>query len=233
MQAKSANVLTAAFFSMFVVCTVPSLADSLSNGAAAYAARNYPTAKLNFIKATQLKPKSWQAHYQLANTYVALKDSANAKLSYQKCISCHPPDDIKANCTNAISYIAGNPKLTAPVVAEPPRPVQMISPKSPVSSGPPPAITGDAAADPGVKPEIAAMRARAIKEGEDDITKMKAQEKERHDEMEANSSQRFLMPDGSIKYKLTDQEEAQFQKDVEAKATAIRDRAKRKAESIR
>ncbi len=238
MQNGSAYLL-AATLAGFVACTAPSSADEYSQGASQYAAGDYAGAKSHLLKATRAKPKSWQAHYQLANTYVQLKDSASAKNSYLKCIACHPPADIKTNCTTALSYIASNPKLTAPVAsaAAVSRPVQMITPSQSTgtssASSSTSSSTSTSTSEPGVSADLAARRARIIKDGEDEVTRMKAQEKDRQQEMEANSNQRYIYPDGTVKTAMSQDEQVQLQRDMEQKAAAIRERAKRRAADLR
>lgn len=212
-----------------VILAAPGLADEYAQGAAAYSSGDFAGAKTHLIKATQAKPKSWQAYYQLANTYVQLKDSVNAKASYQKCIASNPPADIKTNCTNALSYIASNPKLTAPAAPTPPRPVQIIAPKKSTEIE---SSSDDSSEHPG-NSDLEARRAKIIAEGEAEVNRMKQQEKEKMEEAEANANQRYIYPDGTVKTSLSNDEMAQIQREIEQKAAQIRDRARRKAESLR
>jgi len=224
----SSTALTACIFA-----ALPSSADDYSHGAAAYSSGDFAGAKAHLIKATQLKPKSWQAFYQLGNTYVQLKDSANAKIAYQKCIANHPPADVQANCTNALSYIASNPKLTAPVAVAAPRPVQMIAPKSAAGSTASSSESGEGPSAAPVSADLEIRRARIIQDAEAEVNRMKAQEKERQSEAEDNANQRYLYPDGTVKTSLSNEEIAQMQREVEQKAAVIRDRAKKRAADLR
>ncbi len=230
MHSKLIYILSAATITTFVLSTQPSSADEYAKGAAAYAAGDFAGAKAHLISAAKAKPKSWQAHYQLANTYVQLKDSAAAKASYLKCIGNRPPADITTNCKTALSYIATNPKLTAPVAVAAPRPVQMVAPKQSAES-----TTSTASGDsgePAVSADLAMRRARVIQDGEAEVTRMKAQEKEKQTEAEANANQRYIYADGSTKTSLSSEEMAQMQREVEQKAAVIRERAKKKAASL-
>lgn len=204
------------------VCA-PALADAYSDGTASYAGGNFAKAKDQFVKATAAKPKSWQAHYQLANTYMQLKDSANAKKSYAKCISCSPPADIKANCQTAISYIATNPTLTPPAAAAP-RP----QPYTPSYSSP-----SQTASDGDNSSAVEAKRAAILQEGEAEIAKMREHENEKLKEAEANGNQRYLTHDGQEVMGLPREDKAAMEKEIERKAAEIRDRYKRRAASIR
>ncbi len=231
MHSKLTYILSAASLATFVLATQPSSADEYAKGAAAYSAGDFAGAKTHLIKAAQAKPKSWQAHYQLANAYVQLKDSTAAKASYQKCIANHPPADIQAHCTTALSYIASNPKLTAPVAVAAPRPVQVVAPKQSIDSSA--STAGGDSGEPGVSADLAMRRARVLQDGETEVARMKAQEKERQADVESNANQRYIYPDGTVKTSLSSEEIAQMQREVEQKAAAIRDRAKRKSQDLR
>lgn len=206
-----------------LVASAPAFADAYSDATASYAAGNFAKAKDQFLKATVAKPTSWQAHYQLANTYMQLKDSANAKKSYAKCLSNSPPADIKANCQTAISYIATNPKLTAPAPAAP-RP----QPYTPSYSSP-----SATSADAGGGSDIEAKRAAIMQEGEAEIARMREQENEKLKEAEANGNQRYITHDGNEVMGLTREDKATMEKEIERKAAEIRDRYRRKAASVR
>ncbi|CAN5412832.1 hypothetical protein BH10CYA1_BH10CYA1_01680 [soil metagenome] len=231
MHSKLSHILSAATFTTLVLATQPGSADQYAEGAAAYSAGDFAGAKTHLLKAAQAKPKSWQTHYQLANTYVQLKDSAAAKASYLKCLASRPPADIKAHCTTALSYIASNPKLTAPVAVAAPRPVQVVTPKQPVDTTD--STAGGDSGEPAVSADLAMRRARIIQDGETEVARMKAQEKERQADAESNANQRYIYPDGTVKTSMSSEELAQMQREVEQKATAIRDRAKRKASDLK
>lgn len=186
MRTKSASQLTGMALLALATCIQPSFADQYSEGTAAYTSGNFAAAKAHFIKATQAKPKQWEAHYQLANTYVQLKDSASAKASYQKCINLNPPADVKGMCTNALAVIERNPKLAPPAPPKAPWHVQMIRPKEGTLPEPPADTAnggksetakgdekkaGETKAAENVKPEVAAQRAKLIKSGEEQIEK--------------------------------------------------------------
>ena len=223
MRRQSLHFVAASTLIALTGVCAPALADAYSDGTASYAAGNFAKAKDQFVKATVAKPKSWQAHYQLANTYMQLKDSANAKKSYAKCVSCSPPADIKANCQTAIAYIATNPTLTPPAAAAP-RP----QPYTPSYSSPSPtASNGDNAS------AVEAKRAAILQEGEAEIAKMREHENEKLKEAEANGNQRYITHDGQEVMGLPREDKAAMEKEIERKASEIRDRYKRRAASIR
>lgn len=230
MRHHSSGFIGAAAIAVLFAYAPPGWADEYSQGTADYAVGYFVGAKLHFIKAAAAKPKSWQAHYQLANTYIQLKDSANAKKSYLKCVACNPPADTKANCQRAIAYIASNPTLAAPAAAAPVYRPSMYS-SGTRSTSTSASTTAPAGSSGGDGKE--AQRAKIMQAAEAEIAKMRAEEEVRLKEMEANANQMFRYPDGTVKTGLSTEEEAAFKKEVEQKASAIRENARRRADSIR
>lgn len=230
MRFRSPRVISAAAIAVLLACPLPGFADEYSQGTADYAVGYFVGAKLHFIKAAAAKPKNWQAHYQLGNTYMQLKDAANAKKSYAKCIACNPPADTKANCERAIAYIASNPTLAAPQAAAPVYRPSMYTSGTRSSS----TSTAESASPGGGGGDgKEAQRAKIMQAAEAEIAKMRAEEDARFKEMEANANQMYRHSDGTVKPGLSTEEEAAFKKEVEQKATAIRENAKRRADSIR
>lgn len=229
MRHHSSGFIGAAAIAVLFAYAPPGWADEYSQGTADYAVGYFVGAKLHFIKAAAAKPKSWQAHYQLANTYIQLKDSANAKKSYLKCIACNPPADTKANCQKAIAYIASNPTLAAPAAAAPVYRPSMYSSGTRSSSTTSTAPSVGSSGTDGKE----AQRAKIMQAAEAEIAKMRAEEEVRLKEMEANSNERYRQADGTVKTGLSTEEEAAFKKEVEQKASAIRENARRRADSIR
>ncbi len=228
MRFHSPRLIGAAAVAVLLGCPLPGWADEYSQGTADYAVGYFVGAKLHFIKAAAAKPKSWQAHYQLANTYIQLKDSANAKKSYLKCIACKPPADTKANCERAIAYIASNPTLAAPAAAAPVYRPSMYSSGSGSASTSASSSTGSGGGD-----HKEGEKAKIMQAAEAEIAKMRAAEEVRLKEMEANSNQMYRSDDGTVHPGLSQEEHAAFKKEVEQKATYIRENAKRRADSIR
>jgi tetratricopeptide (TPR) repeat protein len=210
----------------FAVCacisTLPSRADEYSIAVSKYNAGNFAEAQQHFAKAAQSQPKSWKVQYQLANTQLQLKQIDKAKKSYQKCISLNPPADTRAQCERAISYLNNPPQAAAPPAYRP-------SMYSRPSSSPSSADAGPSSGDR----EKEAARARITREAEAEIAKMKQEEEERFKAAEASSNRAFIHQDGSIKYELSDAEEAEFKKEVARKEAAIRERMQRQLNSIR
>ncbi len=227
MRQNSPRIIGAAAVAVLLSCPLPGRADEYSQGTESYAVGNFIKAKQHFAKAVAAKPKSWQAHYQLANTLIQLKDSANAKKSYLKCLASNPPADTRAHCERAIAYIASNPTLAAPAAAAPVYRPSMYTSGTRSSS----ASTTSAPADPNEK--IEEQRSRIMQEAEAQIVKMRAEEEVRLKEMEANANQMWRHADGTVKNGLSSEEEAAFRKEVEQKAAEIKANARRRADNVR
>lgn len=214
----------------FAVCacisTLPSRADEYSIAVSKYNAGNFAEAHQHFTKAAQSQPKSWKVQYQLANTQLQLKQIDKAKKSYQKCISLNPPADTRAQCERAISYLNNPPQPAAPA---PYRPSLYQRTSSSTSSSSSSSDAGPSAADR----EKDAARARITREAEAEIAKMKQEEEEHLSAAQANANRRFRYPDGTIKYELSDAEEAEFKKEIARKEAVIRERMQRQLNSIR
>jgi hypothetical protein len=107
----------------------------------------------------------------------------------------------------------------------------MVTPKQSVDNST--STAGGESGEPAVSADLAMRRARILQDGEAEVTRMKAQEKERQADAESNANQRYIYPDGTVKTSLSSEELAQMQREVEQKAAAIRDRYKRKASDLR
>lgn len=210
----------------FLFISVPaSNADEYSVAIAKYSEGKFAEALAHFNKAAQAQPKSWKVQYQLANTHLQLKDVEKAKKSYQKCLSLNPPADAKANCQRAIAYL-NNP--TPPASTQAYRPSMYMNSSS-RSSAPP----ADSAGVPAADKEKEMARARITREGEAEIARMKAEEEERLQSARVNANQQFRLEDGTVRYQLSDSEEAEFKKETARKEAAIRERMQRQLNAIR
>lgn len=84
---------------------LPALAGDYESGSAAYNRGDYATAKAQFLRVVGAKPMFYQAHYQLANTFLRLKQYADAGKWYTLCLYCHPDAQTAANCRKAIAAL--------------------------------------------------------------------------------------------------------------------------------
>lgn len=230
-QLKEIKLLPSALllFALYINVTPASAADFYKLGSASYAQGNFPLAKTQLAKATMLTPKSWKAHYELANTFVALKNSGAAKMSYQKCLTCNPPEDIKKRCKDAISYISTNPTLKAPDPVAVPITVQLVTPRASAS---PSGTTASTGADPAVNADLEARKARILADASASAERLRKEQKERLDELESSSNQRYLYPDGTIKTSADPEQERAVKREYETKINAIMEDAKRRAAAL-
>jgi tetratricopeptide (TPR) repeat protein len=233
-------------FASLAICftgasTASSAADPMAFGSSSYTAGQYAEAKKQFLLAAKRAPRSWKAQYQLANTYVQLKESAAAKKAYQTCLSLHPPADIKDNCSKAITFLGTNDLKTPPPAAvAPAQPwhVQQVGPSSstPTSSSSAPASS--AAASSGSSAPASptnsgneALKKRIMDDAQEQIAKIKAQAKEQLEEAKANSSQRY-MSDNGVVTGISTEEEAAIMRDADGKAARIMEEAKRRVSGL-
>ncbi len=225
MKLKFAIAITATVAGFSSICVPSVFADEYSVALAKYNEGKFSEALSLLTKAAQSQPKSWKVQYQLANTQLQLKDMEKAKKSYQKCLSLNPPADTRANCQRAIDYLNNPPK---PAATMPYRPSMYMNSSSRASS-----IPSEGSAVPSAEKEKEMARARITREAEAEIAKMKAEEEERLQSAQANANQKFRHEDGTIKYELSDTEEAEFKKEVARKEAAIRERMQRQLNAIR
>jgi tetratricopeptide (TPR) repeat protein len=80
----------------------PSLYDEASKN---YELQKFEVARDQFLKVVKNQPKSFQAHFQLANCYAQLKDFKKARVSYAACLTCKPDKETTARAQNAIQYL--------------------------------------------------------------------------------------------------------------------------------
>ncbi len=210
---------------VFLTATNSFAADENALGNQNYRNGNYAAAKIHYLKAIAANPERWEAHYQLANTCLQLKDKEGAKKSYIRCLALNPSAEIRAHCERAVGYLAGLPLAPTPVPSSLPPSAPKIQERIPsyldsteTSLSPAPAKT-----DAEVQKD--ANRERIMREAEAEIVKMKNEENIRYREM-VSQSNRVFRSNGTYRRGLTDEQMEQYMKEVAAKEQAIRDRAK-------
>lgn len=75
-------------------------------GVQEYGKKNYAKARDHLLSYLKANAESYQAHYLLANCYLQLADSANAKHSYAMALANKPDPTTKERCLKAIERIA-------------------------------------------------------------------------------------------------------------------------------
>lgn len=81
-------------------------AELFNMGVQEYGKKNYAAARDHLLSYLKANAESYQAHYLLANCYLQLADSANAKHSYAMALANKPDPTTKERCLKAIERIA-------------------------------------------------------------------------------------------------------------------------------
>jgi hypothetical protein len=99
----------------------PVFAGSLEEAVKFYQAKNYAKALPLFEKVVKENPTSWQTHYYLGHTLVALRKLPMAKYHYQCCVQLCANPVIASQCQTAIAQIdkAMPPRAVAPAATAP------------------------------------------------------------------------------------------------------------------
>jgi tetratricopeptide (TPR) repeat protein len=236
MTIYSIHRLTFAAIAVLLSASAAYAEDDFSLGNREYVLGNYNTARFYYTQAIISNPKSYQPHYQNANAAMQLRDFADAKYNYLNCLKLHPPANVKAHCNRALSYINAGPKTRqtpnyAPAQPQPPLPSATSVTHNTSRSE----ITHAAVSAPTTDAEIQkdAAKAHIMREAEVEIQKVKEEENQRWRELVSQSNRVYKYSDGSIRRGLSDEETAQFMKEVEQKTQAIRERAQRNVDAIR
>jgi len=97
----------------------PSVATTgyMNRGIELYNSGNYGKAKEAFIEIVCANPHYWPAHYQLANTYLKLKDKTAAQFEYEWCLKFCRDKKVRRKCEEAIAIITNNPDMAPSRVA--------------------------------------------------------------------------------------------------------------------
>ncbi len=84
----------------------PVQADTVLNqGIAFYKAGQYSRARDYFISAVKKSPMEWQAHYELANTFMRMNELPQAREQYTECLKLSPEESVAKLCGQMIAYI--------------------------------------------------------------------------------------------------------------------------------
>lgn len=229
-QPRLARASTLAIVAVFLTATNSFAADEHALGNQNYLKGNYAAAKIHYLKAIAANPGRWEAHYQLANTCLQLKDKEGAKKSYIRCLALNPAAEIRAHCERAVGYLSGLP--LAPIPGPSPLPAPKVDPSSSHFGQ----FENSSSADP-VKTDAEvqkdANRERIMRQAEADIVKMKEEENARWRELVSQSNRLFRNSEGKVRRDLSPEETAQFFQEVAQKEQAIRERAKRNCDAIR
>lgn len=207
----------------------PALAeDYFSLGCADYEAANYGKAKEEFLQALKQNPKSWKAQYQLANTFIQMKQNDEGKRAYQKCITLKPDAVTAHRCESAIAVLNAPPPVLPQARPTPPaNNSESALPKSQTSS------STNEAAEEARKNAVDARRAVIMADAERQVASIKAEEQRAVEEGNANSNHRWKNYETGERYvKMTAAERSDVEKEYEDRIKRVMDEAHRRAQSV-
>lgn len=209
-------------------------------GCKSYEAKDYETAKAKLTKASQAQPKHWASHYQLANTLVQLKQFAEAKVAYNKCLGTKPPAEIADRCMKAISFLTTAETQAVQAAKQPPSAAPPAEPEKKVETPaePPPPETREQAKVREEKERVEKVlegkrklilndaQARAKRIREDAETRIK-EEKENYNDWAFNPEE------GQVKSRFPAEREQEMKNEAEEKAKRVIEEAERRAASLK
>lgn len=101
------TVLRACVAAFLLLSLPPVLASQtlLTEGIAFYKAGQYHKARDFFAYIVSKDPACWQAHYELANSYMKMNEPALAKKSYADCLNHNADGQVAKICGQMIAYI--------------------------------------------------------------------------------------------------------------------------------
>jgi len=214
---------------------------SIDEGIKLYQAGDYNKARFSFEKAVSENPKSWQAHYYLANIYLALGKYASAKYEYSTCERVTTNAAVKQRCQAGLEQVSkrsasqstGGSSSTASTAGGESDDKPAGKEKSGKIEG------GDtkssAKSDSGSAPKSASDRRRdeILKKAKDDCAAIKKAAKEQIDSEKANSNQFVYGADGSRSLGIPEEREKEIMQEAENKCKRIMEEAERNAKSVR
>lgn len=201
----------------------PAVATDLDEGSKLYAAKEYAKALPFLEKAAQFSPMSWQPHYYLANTNLALGRMAAAKYEYELCqrAAANNPAVI-AKCKEGIARAE---KHSSQVRSSTPAAGKSSDEKSEKS---------DAADVKLTDAQVAANRRREeiMKHAREQVAKVRQEAKEQLEHEKSNANQFYRFEDGHIGTDVSEEREHELQRETEEKCKNIMREAESKARAV-
>ncbi|MBX9695093.1 MAG: tetratricopeptide repeat protein [Cyanobacteria bacterium] len=204
----------------------PAFATDLEEGAKLYTAKEYMKARPFFEKAAKESPKSWQAHYYLANTCLALGQMSTAKYEYQLCQQTCTKPAILAQCKAGIAR-AGGPRASTGTSGGGGSSASSSTSSSASTGG---GGGGSPASD--AQTQMSKRKEQILEQARKDVEKVKADAKAQLEAEKSNANQYYQGQDGTVKTDISSEREAEIQQETEAKCKKIMEEAERRARSI-
>lgn len=224
--------------SLATLASLPALASEFQDGAKLYAEGKYAQALPLLQKAAQFNPMSWQTHYYLANTNLALGRMTTAKYEYDLCLkTCNKPDII-ARCKEGI---ARADKHTGQVRSSSSSSTASATSASSHSSTK--SEDDDDDENGGGKPSsssgmtdaqrvIATRKEEIMRQAKNECSRIKKAATEQIQEEKASANEFYQDHDGKVFTDISDEREAEIQRDADAKCQRIMEDAQRKIRSM-
>lgn len=211
--------------SLLVCCSLPAFAvGEFESGCRFYKLKDYKQARPCFETAVKDFPTNWTVHYYLANTYLALGRSMNARREYEACLKFHPSAATAKYCQDVIVKLGGS--------------LPDLNPEASNGSGGTTSgiKSADSQTDDSSSPTIAHERARAaetMKKAEAECAKIRAETKELLTNGSKLSNDRWIRPDGSPYIDWTDDQREAITRDSDERCKRIMDQAIRSTAHVK
>ncbi|MBX3073066.1 hypothetical protein KF913_04055 [Candidatus Obscuribacterales bacterium] len=224
-------------FSLATIASSPAVASDLQEGAKLYAEGNYSKALPFLQRAAKFSPMSWQTHYYLANTNLALGRMGTAKYEYELCLKiCNKPDIIERcreglaraekhssqtrTSTNSSSAPAPNPSRSSSSAND-----EEDEDEDNEKATPKPALTDAQRVINHKKEEI-------MRTAKNDCARIKKAATEQIEEERANANQYWQDEDGKVFTSISPEREAEIHREAEAKCRRVMEDAQRRLGSL-
>jgi Spy/CpxP family protein refolding chaperone len=205
-------------------------AGSLEDGIKLYNAKDYKGAKPHFETAARNSPMSWQAHFYLASTMMATGDLQGARNEFSTASKITTNPEIGRRCREGLDRVnkmlagasnAGTARGGASSV--------VTSSSSSTGSAYSPAAEEAAKFSAGNSKRRDEIMAKARAE----CAAIRTQAAEQIKQEQENSNQQFRHADGSVKYDISDDREAEIRRDAEERCKRIMEIAEQTCKSYK
>ena len=192
---------------------------NLAKGKQLFKQKKFKEAKHYFEKALKEQPKSWQAHFYLAHTMMALGKVQKAEHHYKmsKHVTDHPA--VHAHCDKALEsvdeYYARYKPKAKPVTAESSEETEVPS------------------YEDKRKAEVEAKKAKILKEAQKQCAKIRQDAETQINHEKSISQRRFRYPDGTVGTDISDERRKEIRDEAERKCRSIMDSAESRARGYR
>lgn len=234
MRKKFATLVSG--ISLATLASLPVLASEFQDGAKLYAEGKYAQALPLLQKAAQFNPMSWQTHYYLANTNLALGRMGTAKYEYNLCLkTCNKPDII-ARCKEGIARAdkhTGQARSSSTASAT--SAASASSTKSGDDDDDDETGAGKPSSSSGMTDAqrvIATRKEEIMRQAKNECSRIKKAATEQIQEEKASANEFYQDHDGKVFTDISDEREAEIQREADAKCQRIMEEAQRKVRSM-